>query len=169
MEFNCLNSLLSLFLIQGYEKWGFFSSLNKRQALIFSFSKNFFFMMLKQSVCSHIKHIYTLLHKRKIAGSKISVGRYQNSWLRDIHNWFGCTSTETFRAADSRTTLTFLIIMVHWYTELQEYAMSVYVWSSFTLISAVHIVTAGNQTADNKSNSIVYVTASLNILNSFYY
>ncbi|VEN45339.1 unnamed protein product [Callosobruchus maculatus] len=40
----------------------------------------------------------------KIQGKR-SIGRRQNSWLKDIRRWFGCSSLDIFRMAVSRTTL----------------------------------------------------------------
>lgn len=48
--------------------------------------------------------ILRLIMEGKIQGKR-SVGRRQNSWLRDLRRWFGQTSIEIFRAAVSRTTI----------------------------------------------------------------
>lgn len=40
----------------------------------------------------------------KIKGRR-SVGRRQNSWLKDLRRWYGCSSAEIFRAAVSKATI----------------------------------------------------------------
>jgi len=53
---------------------------------------------------------YELL--RLIIEGKRSVGRRQNSWLKDLRRWFGCTSIEIFRAVTSR------IMIANWIANL---------------------------------------------------
>ena len=45
-----------------------------------------------------------LIIEGKVQGKR-SIGRRQNSWLKDIQRWFGCSSLDIFRMAVSRTTL----------------------------------------------------------------
>ena len=45
--------------------------------------------------------ILRLIIEGKIVGRR-SVGRRQNSWLKDLRRWFGCSSIELFRSAGSR-------------------------------------------------------------------
>lgn len=46
--------------------------------------------------------VLRLVIEGKIEGRR-SVGRRQNSWLKDLRRWFGRTSIEIFRGAVSRT------------------------------------------------------------------
>lgn len=52
----------------------------------------------------HIMRAPRLIIEGKIEGKR-SVGRRQNSWLKDIRRWFKRSSIEIFRAAVSKTTL----------------------------------------------------------------
>lgn len=69
-------------------------------------------LTIKERKTRYIGHImrgekYELLRmiiEGKIQGKR-SVGRRQNSWLKDIRRWFGCSSLDIFRMAVSRTTL----------------------------------------------------------------
>ncbi|XP_024887867.1 uncharacterized protein LOC112464852 [Temnothorax curvispinosus] len=45
-----------------------------------------------------------LIIQGKVQGKR-SIGRRQNSWLKDIGRWFGCTSVDIFRMAVSKTML----------------------------------------------------------------
>lgn len=57
--------------------------------------------------------ILRLIIEGKIDGKR-SVGRRQNSWLKDLRRWLGRSSTEIFRAAVSRT------ILVNWIANLRR-------------------------------------------------
>ena len=57
--------------------------------------------------------ILRLIIEGKIEGKR-SVGRRQNSWLKDLRRWYGRTSTEIFRAAASR------IIIASWIANLRR-------------------------------------------------
>lgn len=50
------------------------------------------------------RYILRLIIDGKIEGKR-SVGRRQNSWLRDLRRWFGQTSIDIFRAVVSRATI----------------------------------------------------------------
>ena len=56
--------------------------------------------------------ILRLIIEGKVQGKR-SVGRRQNSWLKDLRRWFGRTSTEIFRAAVSKT------IIANWIANLR--------------------------------------------------
>lgn len=69
-------------------------------------------LTIKERKTRYIGHImrgekYELLRliiEGKIQGKR-SIGRRQNSWLKDIRRWFDCSSIDIFRMAVSRTTL----------------------------------------------------------------
>ncbi|XP_071577336.1 uncharacterized protein [Temnothorax nylanderi] len=50
-----------------------------------------------------------LIIQGKIQGKR-SIGRRQNSWLKDMGRWFGCTSVDIFRMAVSKTMLAIWIV-----------------------------------------------------------
>lgn len=56
--------------------------------------------------------ILRLIIEGKIEGRR-SVGRRQNSWLRDLRRWFVQTSIDIFRAAVSRATIAIWIANLH--------------------------------------------------------
>lgn len=57
-------------------------------------------------------HVLRLIIEGKIEGKR-SVGRRQNSWLKDLRRWFGRTSMEVFRAAASK------IVIANWIANLR--------------------------------------------------
>jgi len=69
-------------------------------------------LTIKQRKTSFISHVMRgekyeflrLIIEGKIQG-KSSICRRQNSWLKDLRRWFGCSSIDIFRAAVSRTML----------------------------------------------------------------
>lgn len=69
-------------------------------------------LTIKERKTRYIGHImrgkkYELLRliiEGKVQGKR-SIGRRQNSWLKDIRRWFGCSSIDIFRMAVSRMTL----------------------------------------------------------------
>lgn len=56
-----------------------------------------------------------LIIEGKIQGKR-SVGRRQNSWLKDLRRWFNCTSADIFRAAASK------IMIARWIANLRTEA-----------------------------------------------
>lgn len=77
--------------------------------------------IVKERKTRYIGHVmrgerYELLRliiEGKIQGKR-SVGRRQNSWLKDLRRWFGCTSIDIFRAATSR------IMIANWVANLRR-------------------------------------------------
>lgn len=61
--------------------------------------------------------ILRLIIEGKVEGKR-SVGRRQNSWLKDLRRWLGRTSTEIFRAAVSRT------MIANWIANLRKETVS---------------------------------------------
>lgn len=69
-------------------------------------------LTIKHRKTSYIGHVMRgdkyeflrLIIEGKIQGKR-SIGRRQNSWLKDLRRWFGCSSIDIFRAAVSRTML----------------------------------------------------------------
>lgn len=77
--------------------------LNQQKELLFNVKKR------KALYLVHIMRgdrygLLKLIIEEKIQGKR-SVGRRQNSWMKDLRRWFGRTSTDIFRAAASKTML----------------------------------------------------------------
>lgn len=56
--------------------------------------------------------ILRLIMEGKIAGKR-SIGRRRMSWLRNLREWFGCTSLQLFRAAASKVKIAVMIANLH--------------------------------------------------------
>lgn len=78
-------------------------------------------LTIKQRKTRYIGHVMRgdryeflrLIIEGKIQGKR-SIGRRQNSWLKDLRRWFGCSSIDIFRAAVSRT------VLAIWIANLRE-------------------------------------------------
>ena len=64
---------------------------------------------LGQIMRGEIYEILRLIIEGKIAGKR-SIGRRQNSWVKDLRRWFNRISTDIFRAAVSKVTISNWIV-----------------------------------------------------------
>lgn len=111
-EMYLYRRILKISWIQRVTNVEILNRMNKQKELLLTI------MERKTQYLGHIMRgsryeLLQLIIEGKIQGKR-SVGRRQNSWLKDLRRWFGCTSIEIFRAAVSKT------MMAIWITNLRR-------------------------------------------------